>query len=143
MTGDELPDSDHVVRYVKPSNVQKGIVNASEFVRDKDGVSVNWLEYFQGKTKKEQLGEVRRLIQLTIRPNGRFAQLNVGDTRNHILVAARYLSFVHDPKAARPPHEADLSHSLIGGLPPGDSPEAMLVADMITDCIQELHPAVV
>ena len=84
MTGDELPDSDHVVRYVKPSNVQKGIVNASEFVRDKDGVSVNWLEYFQGKTKKEQLGEVRRLIQLTIRPNGRFAQLNVGDTRNHI-----------------------------------------------------------
>ncbi len=79
---------------------------------------------------------------MTIRPNGRFAQLNVGDTRNHILVAARYLSFVHDPKAVRPPHEADLSHSLIGGLPPGDSPEAMLVADMITECIQELHPAV-
>ena len=143
MTGDELPDSDYVVHYVKPSNVQKGIVNAEEFVGDKDGVSVNWLEYFQGKTEEEQLSQVRRLIQLTIRPNGRFARLNVGVTKGHVSAAGRYLNFIHDPQGARPPHKPDPSHSLIEGIPPRNSPEAMLVADMITDCILELHPAVV
>ena len=143
MTGSELPDADHVVHYVKPSNVQNGIVNAAEFVLVKDGVSINWLEYFQEKTTEEQLGQVRRLIQLTIRPNGRFARLNVGRTKYYVSVAARYVSFVHDPKAARSPHQADPSHSLIRGLPPGDSPEAMLVADLIAECILELHPGVV
>ena len=87
MTGDELPDADHVVRYVRPSSVQNGIVNAAEFVLVKDGVSVNWLEYFQEKTTEEQLSGVRRLVQLTIRPNGRFARLNVGGTKNHFSVA--------------------------------------------------------
>ena len=143
MTGDELPDSDHVVRYVKPSNVQKGIVNAEEFVGDKEGVSVNWLEYFKGKTKEEQLGQVRRLIQLTKRPNGRFARLNVGMTKNYVSLEGSHLRFIQDPRPARSPRKADPSHGLIVGVPPRDSPEAMLVADMITDCIQELHPAVV
>ena len=142
MTGSELPDADNVVHYVKPSNVQNGIVNAAEFVLVKDGVSVNWLEYFQEKTTEEQLGQVRQLIQLTIRSNGRFARLNVGRTKYHISVVGRYLSFIHDPQEARPPHKADPSHSLIVGLPPGDSPEAMLVADLITECILELHSAV-
>ncbi len=141
MTGDELPDADHVVRYVRPSSVQNGIVNAAEFVLVKDGVSVNWLEYFQEKTTEEQLSGVRRLVQLTIRPNGRFARLNVGGTKKSLFGRGRHLSFIHDPQKARPPHKADPSHSLIRGLPPEDSPEAMLVADMITECILELHPA--
>ena len=142
MTGDELPDSDHVVRYVKPSNVQNGIVNAEEFVGGSNGVSVNWLEYFQERSTDEQLGEVRRCIQLTIRPNGRFARLNVGDTKGRVSGASRNLDFLHDPQAARPPFEPDPSHGLIAGLPAEDSPEAMLVADMISECILELHPAI-
>lgn len=142
MTGDELPNADHVVRYVKPSSIQRGIINAAEFIGDIDGVSINWLEYFQGQTRDAQLSEVRRLIQLTIRPNGRFARLNIGETKDYVSASGRYLSFAHDPQDARPPHEADPSHSLIQGLPPKDSPEAMLVADMITECILELHPSV-
>ena len=144
MTGDELPNSDHVVHYVKPGNVQKGIVNASEFMlrpgKDEDGISANWLEYFEGKTEEQQLDEVRRAIQLTTRPNGRFAQLNVGTTKDHVSAAGRYLNFVHDPQPAGVHYKADPSHSLIQGLPPNESPEATLVADLITECIQKLHP---
>ena len=142
MTGDELPDSDHVVRYVKPSNVQNGIVNAEEFVGGNNGVSVNWLEYFQERATAEQLGEVRHCIQLTIRRNGRFARLNIGETKYRVSGAGRNLDFLHDPQEARPPFEPDPSHSLIAGLPAEDSPEAMLVADMISECMLELHPAI-
>ncbi len=142
MTGDELPNADHVVRYVKPSSVQRSIVNAAEFIGGINGISVNWLEFFQGETRDTQLSEVRQLIQLTIRPNGRFARLNVGATKECVSAAGRYLSFLHDPQDSRPPHRADPSHSLIQGLPSTGSPEAMLVADMITECILELHPAV-
>ena len=32
MTGDNLPDDHHIVRYVKPSLVEEGIVDGSAFL---------------------------------------------------------------------------------------------------------------
>ena len=82
MKGNDLPADDHVVRYVKPSMIlEDGVVDGSDFrvraVRpDETGLSVNWLEAFPGK-KEHRLNEVRRLFRLRVRPNGRFAELNV------------------------------------------------------------------
>ena len=36
----------------------------------------------------------------------------------------------------------DPSHSQITGLPPGDSDQALLVGDLIAECVTEMHPAV-
>ena len=67
MTGQELPDDDHVVRYVKPTSIRTdGKVAGSAFCLraqrpDDTGLSVNWLECFRGRTKDQQVAEVMKL----------------------------------------------------------------------------------
>lgn len=49
MTGDDLPDGDHVVRYAKPSFVHPdGSIGVGAFRlrQDEGGLSVRWLEGF-------------------------------------------------------------------------------------------------
>ena len=50
---------------------------------------------------------------------------------------------MHDPLEAAEGFAADPSHSQITGLPPVDTDEAMLVGDMIAECVTAMHPAVV
>ena len=53
MTGDIVPDADHVSRYCKPSAVdQRGKPMAAAFLPRSDDrfLSVNWLEYNSPKT---------------------------------------------------------------------------------------------
>jgi len=38
---------------------------------------------------------------------------------------------------------ADPSHSLISGLPAGNTPEAELIGDMIAECVIGAHPAII
>ena len=86
MNGKELSPEDHVVRYVKPSSMHEGRVDSSEFqlnlrrTGDK-GVSVNWLECYADCPKEARLAEIRKVIRLELRRNGRFAELNVGRIR--------------------------------------------------------------
>ena len=75
------------------------------------------------------------------RPNGRFAELNVGATKRHVKDRLTAFRFVHSPENATDQYEADPSHSDIVGLPQGDSPEAALIGDMIAECIATVHPA--
>ena len=143
MTGDNLPDDHHIVRYAKPSLVEEGIVDGSAFLLrpDEPGLSVNWLEAFGGNDEDRQLSEVRRLLRLKLSKSGRFAKLNVGATKRHV---SKVLEEVRIIEAPRPPideFEADPSHAEIIGLPPGESDEAMLIGDLIADCvIYPLHP---
>lgn len=144
MIGDELPDGDHVVRYVRPIKVREdGSVDGSEFClrRSDAGLSVNWLECFQGRCKSLQLDQVRRLSRITMRPNGRLAELNVGVTKDHVRERLNAIRFVHMPLAAEGGYKADPSHSEILGLPQAASPEAAIVGDMIAECIENVHPA--
>ena len=149
MTGDELPDADHVVRNVRGTSVfEDGTVNGSEFrLRpnrpDDLGVSVNWLEHFEGLDKDAQLAEIQRLRRMTVRKSWRMAELNVGATKAHLRERLPEISIHHAPIEATDAYEADDSHSEIGGLPAGDSEEAELIGDMIAQCIIELHPAIV
>ena len=92
MSGNDLPENDHIVRYVRPSNLEFGKVNIAEFKLREDrpnekGVSVNWLEYYENLSKEEQLAEVRRVkaSRLTLRKNGKFAELNVERSRDFFL----------------------------------------------------------
>lgn len=144
--GKELPSNCHVVRYVKPSMIREdGSVVAMEFCLrpnrpDEKGISVNWLEAFSG-SKKMQLSKVRRLYRLKIRRTGRFAEINVGELLMNVTPMLNTIRVVHDPLDAEGGFEPDPSHAEITGLPKGDTPEAMLIGSIISQCIQKMHPA--
>lgn len=142
-----LPDEAHVVRCVKRRliNDEDGSVDGSAFrLRDGEhGLSVNWLERFDGMTKEQQVDEVRRLIRLKLSRRLRFAELQVGVALQHVRQEYGQLSFVHAPLAAEGEYEADESHSEVAGLPPGDSERGALVGDLIAGCVQRIHFAVV
>jgi hypothetical protein len=144
-----VADTDHVVRYVKPTAIDaKGLVNGSDFQLrpnrpDDLGVSINWLECFSGKTKLDQVSQVRGLIRLTIKRRGCFAELNVGRTKSYLAKELSTILFVKDPLQASGNHPADPSHALITGLPAADTPEAEMIGDMIAECIITKYPAVI
>ena len=148
MTHNDLPTDDHIVRYVKPSMIQEdGTADGSDFrLRphrpDESGLSVNWLEAF-GSGRANQLAEVRRLCRLTIRPRGRFAEMNVGAVTRRVAQELGTLRIVHAPLEAGHGYEADPSHAEIIGLPPSESDIAMLVGDLIAECVIAMHAAVV
>ncbi len=146
MRDDDLPSGDHIVRYVKPSMIQEdGTADGQDFrLRParpgETGLSVNWLEAF-GPGRSHQLSEVRRLFRLNLRPNGRFAELNVGKVILKVRVELDTLRIVHDPLEADANHKADVSHAEVRGLPPGNTDQAALVGDLIAECITQMHPA--
>lgn len=144
----DLPTGDRIVRYVKPSMIQEdGAVDGSDFRlrsarADETGLSVNWLEAF-GSEKSHQLGEVRRLFRLRLKPTGRFAEMNVGTVIHEVAKELDTVRVVHDPPEATERFDADPSHAEIIGLPPGDSDQAALVGDLIAECVVDTHPAVI
>ncbi len=145
MTGADLPDDHHIVRYAKPTSIRTdGKVTGAAFClrSGETGLSVNWLECFPNCTKEEQLAEVRRLARLKMRERGRLAELNIGATKQYVRTVFEGLRFIHKPLDAEDEFEADPSHSEITGLPQGNSPEAELIGDMIAQSINAVHPAV-
>lgn len=147
MKGDDLPADDHIVRYIKPSMIlEDGTPDGVAFClrvsrQDEMGLSVNWLEAF-ALPKTQQLSEVRRLFRLSVRRNGRFAELEVGTTLRTVSEELTTLRFLHDPLEATDGFGADPSHAEIVGLPSGDSDEAALVGDLIAECVVDMHPAI-
>ncbi|WP_171182281.1 hypothetical protein [Ruegeria sp. HKCCD8929] len=124
---------------------EDGVVNGAEFrLRphrpDEVGVSVNWLEVFD-PDKAHQLSEVRRLYRLAVKKSGRFAELNVGTVHERVAEELESLRIVHEPQEAEERFEEDPSHAEIIGLPPGDSDQAMMIGDLIAECIIAIHPA--
>ncbi len=149
MNGNDLPENDHIVRYVKPSNLEFGKVNIAEFrlreERPEDkSVSVNWLEYYENLSKEEQLAEVRKVSRLKLRKNGKFAELNVGKIRRLLTEELPDLRIIHAPLDAEGKFLADPSHSEIIGFPSGNPEQADLLAQIIVQkCVCDLHPATV
>ena len=148
MKGDLLPDDDHVVRYVRPGLIDGKQVDGGAFVRKEEetALSINWLDYFQNQTKENKLQAVRGLFRLDVRRNGRFAELNVGQTRKHVTSEIKTLKFVEDPLTVdlENNYDADPSHALIEGLPdPNNTPEfAEMIGDMIQERVIALHLAI-
>lgn len=143
MKGDDLSESDNVVRYVKPSLIlDDGTPEGSNFqLRLKEtGLSVNWLEIF-GPNRSKQLAEVRRLFRLEVSGNGRFAEINVGTLMRAVRMEISTLRVIHSPLEEEGGFMADPSHSEIVGLPPRDSDQASLIGDLIAECVSDMHPA--
>jgi len=147
MTGDPIPGSDYVVRYVRPGLIDGEDVDGGAFVLrpGETGLSINWLDYYSNIPKNQQLHLVRLLFRLTVARKGRFTELNVGKTKEHLIEELPALSFVEDPRCADPAvgHDADPSHAIIDGLPdPDDQPEtADMIGVMIAECVDAIHPA--
>jgi hypothetical protein len=140
MTNQPLPDDDHISRYCKPSTVDDGIPMFTAFIprQDEDHLSVNWLEYF-GETELnaavERVREVFHSKGFTLRPNGRFAVLNVEAARTAVHEAVgRTLNIDHLPLSDDP------SHSGILGYSSEDLAVAVELAALITP--QDIHQAV-
>ena len=133
MKGDQLPDDDHIVRYVKPSFILNETVtgDAFELRNNQTGLSVNWLEIIKAVDSHSRLNEIRRISRLTLRRNGRFARLNVGDTIHRVLEHAIEIGIVETPLDATEDFEADYSHAEIQGLPITGSHESELIGDLI------------
>jgi hypothetical protein len=147
--GAPLDDDHHVLRYVggRACDIDKGTVDGGAFLRkkkDTDGLSVNWLECFPGSLEDQAAG-VRRAARIKYGPTAGLVRLNVGQSKsfvreNHPERLA--LSFLHDPLPAEGKHAADPSHSVMGGGPFEDGPEADLFADLIAHCVvPPLFPA--
>ena len=147
MIGDDLPDDDHIVRYVKATSIREdGTVDGSEFrLRpnrpDDTGVSVQWLECYGEMPKDDQLARVRSVSRLSLKRKARFAELNAGQVKRHVSEELEAMQIVHWPLEAEGAYPADPSHAEITGLPPGDSDHAALVGDMIAQCVIRLHLA--
>ena len=145
MKGDPLPDGDRILRYLSPTLIRDGSAKGAGFhlrPSDIEGFSVDWLE-FLAKAGADPLGEVRRVSRLRLRPRGRFAELRVGDILRAVAEELATLQVVHDPLPAEGDYPANPAHSLVRGLPPHDTDEAMLVGDLIAECVTAMHPAVV
>lgn len=108
-----IPDSNHVLRYCRPSHLKVGKVKASAFeLRASDEfLSVNWMEFFEKNASTDaQVAEIRNVMdeKFTLSSNGRFARLNVGEVKEQIDGAqVRHI-----------PDDNDLSHAGISA--PGE-----------------------
>ena len=133
MKGDQLPDDDHVVRYVKPSFLLNETVSGDAFELriNETGLSVNWLEIIDDVDDHARLNQIRCLSRLKLNRNGRFARLNVGDTIRRVLEHALEIGIVEAPLDAFKNFEADYSHAEFLGLPQTGSHESELIGDLI------------
>ena len=136
---------DTIVRFVKPSMIlSNGAADGSEFRLhpsrpDDTGLSVNWPECC-GASKVEQLEFVRSRSRLGLKQNGRFAELNLGTVLLRVADELDAIRMIHDPLDAEGDFEADPTHSEILGLPAGDTDQALLIGDLIAECVVAMHP---
>ena len=144
MRGDNLPESDHIARYCKPTQAPDGQIQASAFMlksdSDEKSLSVHWLEYLNGSSREHEISEIRNIYASIFRRVGakaKIAVLNVGDVRGEVLTESedrRNLEVIHDPKEDEP---SDPSHSGIYNLKPDDE----LIAELILETVLEDYPA--
>ena len=90
-------------------------VTGDAFKPDLDGVSVTWLQYFQG-SRNDQLKAARETIanSRTVRRNHRLAVLNIEAISSVGAASGLQLWVEHDPIEDPPPNQA---HCLIKGVP--------------------------
>lgn len=115
MTGDDIPDADHVARYCSPRMVVDGLPLLDAFVPEPldAPLSVVWVEHFGDIGGDATFDDLRREVgaNLRLRRNGRFAVINTGRARAAArLRPGQFLHIRHAPLNGFP------SHSEIGGL---------------------------
>lgn len=139
MTGDKIPNENHIARYCKSSQISDGQIQATAFMlRTVDNsLSVNWLECLNCSSRDSEIFEIRRIFSEKFSKVGASAQiaiLNVGELREKVLTESpdrRNLEVLHDPNIYDP------SHSGIYNLRQDDE----LIAELILQTVNETYPA--
>ena len=141
MQGDEIPDSDHVSRYCKPSSISLSTgrpTGASFRLRENEAfLSINWLEELNQTSRESEINELRQVFKnkpFQVATTGVFAVINVGRTKSSVVEGApdsTVLKFIHEPE------DDDPSHSGIFGF----THEENLIAELIADSVIETHDA--
>jgi hypothetical protein len=141
MKGADLDGGHHVVGYASGGKVDGNTVSYECCIprpADTDGLSVNWLECFDGSIE-EQIAAIYAVRRLEVRKSGRYFVINVAKAIECVvgLCAAK---IVHDPLEPEDGYPLpDPSHALITGLPNRDDPKAQLIGDLIARQVQSLH----
>lgn len=150
-----ISDTDHVARYLRPSDIDNDVVLATgfEYKKNKDNgelkekeLSVNWLEFFhKGASIDENVRNVREAFQnkgYTLKRNGRFAVLNVETMREEVEEGTSAYTELVSLIAKHTPFRNDLSHSSIFGMP-FDSEGEFLVSTILANYVNDtqLFPA--
>jgi len=146
-----IPETDHVVRYLRPSDVDSGTVIATGFAYKKNNVtgelkekelSVNWFEFFSKSDSTEDgienVREVFRKKSYSLKENGRFARLNVKALCALVEEGTSEHTELVSLKTKHTPYINDLSHSSIYGIP-FDSDGEFLVATILANYANELE----
>ena len=138
MTGDDLPNADHVARYCTPRQMAGGLPLTSAFIpRAQDAhLSVNWLEFFGAPDLAAAVDEMRTVFGRTfeLKANGRFAVLNVRNAKRAASGRARQpIRIQHFPTEDNP------AHSGVVGYSAPDVTVAVALAALVSS--GDLHPA--
>ena len=139
MNSKTLDDEDHVSRYCSPRTIDKGVLTGMSFLprSTDDYLSVNWLEYFKEPSFASAIVKIRDVFyskQFNIKPDGKFAIINVQEIKFAGLSANRNLQI------ERKPFRGDKSHTGIIGYTEIDLEIAEDLACRVKP--HELYPAV-
>jgi hypothetical protein len=133
---DELEPSSHIFRHIKKSWIDGDFIEPAAFrLRQEpngqfeNGLSVNWVEYFQKDTPQEAVPLLREILKKKGRSVGgesKFALLNVGTAK---AAAAKFtpIAIVLDKE------EDDPSHSLVKGYEAHNDQVAEELAKVVTN----------
>lgn len=121
--GMALPDSDHVIRHISWNKLQKdendnilGILpQAFALRKNEDGLSVNWIEHFDGCHEEriaKTIQELRNVI--SVKPRSTFGVSTVQAIKQSCRNAPKAIRIVYWP------NDNNVTHSLIRHLPVDD-----------------------
>lgn len=152
----DIPETDHVARYLRPMDIDNESVLATGFqykkhnngeLKEKE-LSVNWLEFFgRNSSINDNVDRVRYAFQkkgYAVKKNGRFAVLNkkviCDEVERGTIEHVEVVSLVVKHTA----QSDDLSHSSIFGMP-FDSDGEQLVSTILANLANEtdLQPATI
>jgi len=131
----KIPDSNHVLRYCRPSHVKMEAIKAGAFElrSGEEFLSVNWMEYFKDAASTDaQVAAIRKVMneKFTLESSGRFARLNVGEVKERI----------NGAQVRRFPSKKDPSHAGISAPGERNREFSLELANMVK--LDDVFPAV-
>ena len=138
MTDDPLPLIDHIARFCDRRYISENDgVEPGVFMlrKDEEYLSVQWLERLGKSSRCDEIDGVRKILSqhLKIRSPSKIAVLNVGKTCEHVVQSSGWnIRMLHKPE------ENNCAHAGIYDT----NQDHELIAELITETIQEIHPAI-
>jgi len=143
--GDNLDPKHHIVRYVKPGQMQGEEINGGAFLArptDGNGVSYNWIEYYPDPLET-QMNCIRACARLNYAATGKLVKLNIEKTLNEIknVIGDLKTTVNYNPLDPENGYPADPSHALMTNIPEDGDALAEAIGDLIRDTLIETYPA--